>query len=246
MGAPCEKPVHWGSKVPRTGGHLDQREGVIVQGCEGKTVLHIGCADYPFVVERHRNHELLHERIVAVAARTVGVDSSERGIGILRSLGYRDVFVGDAEHLGALKFPFRFDVVVAGELLEHLANPGLFLAGVREVIAEDGVLIVTVPNAFALKGMLRVGVVRSELVHAEHVSYFSAVTLQQLAGRYGFTATRVVYYLSAAHGVGRRLLGLPLHLLIRHLRPELGDGVVCFFQKSPCEKANPRCAGVVS
>jgi SAM-dependent methyltransferase len=53
--------------------------------------------------------------------------------------------VGDAQRL-----PFRagaFDVVIVGELVEHVADPAALLAEAGRLLAPDGLLIVTTPNA---------------------------------------------------------------------------------------------------
>jgi SAM-dependent methyltransferase len=44
-----------------------------------------------------------------------------------------------------------FDAVVAGELLEHLADPAAAVAQVRRVLRPKGVFVGSVPNAFRLK-----------------------------------------------------------------------------------------------
>lgn len=57
----------------------------------------------------------------------------------------RDLFCqGDAESL-----PFKdeiFDVIVAGELIEHLFNPTRFLRDCYRILKDKGILIITTPN----------------------------------------------------------------------------------------------------
>ena len=61
------------------------------------------------------------------------------------------------------------DVVIAGEVVEHLDAPGPFLRAMRELAARDGLLVVTTPNAYRLLNVLAptLGV---ELVHPDHTS----------------------------------------------------------------------------
>ena len=49
----------------------------------------------------------------------------------------------------------RFDVVVMGEVLEHLADPASAVANVRRVLRPGGHFVGSVPNAFRLKNRLR-------------------------------------------------------------------------------------------
>ncbi|MBO0181221.1 hypothetical protein J0682_30075, partial [Vibrio parahaemolyticus] len=77
-----------------------------------------------------------------------------------------------------------FDVIVAGEIIEHLNNPGLFLSGVRRFMHRDSKLVITTINAYcamrffvyALRG--RRGI--NEFVHPDHVAYYSYSTLRVL------------------------------------------------------------------
>ena len=57
-----------------------------------------------------------------------------------------EVLVGDVE---TIELPFAdgsFDVVLCGDVVEHLRDPGAFLARVRPVLRADGLLVLTTPN----------------------------------------------------------------------------------------------------
>ena len=41
------------------------------------------------------------------------------------------------------------DVVFSSDVLEHMTNPGLFLARTADVLEEQGTLVISVPNAFS-------------------------------------------------------------------------------------------------
>ena len=49
-----------------------------------------------------------------------------------------------------------FDVVVAGETLEHMPYPSVFLGGIRRVLTTDGIFVGSVPNAYRYCNRLRV------------------------------------------------------------------------------------------
>lgn len=42
----------------------------------------------------------------------------------------------------------RFDLIIASEVLEHVANPIEFLRSLRQKLTDDGVVILTVPNGY--------------------------------------------------------------------------------------------------
>jgi SAM-dependent methyltransferase len=75
----------------------------------------------------------------------VGIEQDERAAEAARSI-CEDVLVGDVE---TLEFPFppaSFDVVLCGDLIEHLRDPQRFLAHVRPLLREKGRLVLTTPN----------------------------------------------------------------------------------------------------
>jgi 2-polyprenyl-3-methyl-5-hydroxy-6-metoxy-1,4-benzoquinol methylase len=79
---------------------------------------------------------------------------------------YDDVVVGDVESmdLAGLFGEEPFDVVLLLDVLEHLREPGLVLARVHDVLAQGGLVVVSLPN----------------VTHA-------AVKLQLLAGQFAYT-----------------------------------------------------------
>jgi 2-polyprenyl-3-methyl-5-hydroxy-6-metoxy-1,4-benzoquinol methylase len=168
-----------------------EREAHILERCRGRSVLHLGCADAPFLDERLATGTLLHAKLLAIAPETVGLDSDPQSVERMRSLMRAPIFVGSAESLSVDLG--RFDVVVAGELIEHLNNPGLFLESVKRVLTVDGELIITTPNAFCLRRALRVAV-GTESVHPDHVSYYSHATLSALLARFGFAVIFAANY----------------------------------------------------
>lgn len=45
-----------------------------------------------------------------------------------------------------------FDIVVAGEIFEHLSNPGKAIDCIHSAIRASTKLVITVPNAYSVKG----------------------------------------------------------------------------------------------
>jgi 2-polyprenyl-3-methyl-5-hydroxy-6-metoxy-1,4-benzoquinol methylase len=201
---------------------LVDREAFILDRCRGKRVLDIGCIDHPFLEARLADGSWLHAKIVAVAREVVGVDSAERDMAAVR--GRPDVgrmIVGDAERLDALALE-PFEVVVAGEIMEHLNNPGLFLASAHTVLAAQGELVISVPNAFCLRRLLRIPS-GYEKVHPDHVAYYSHATLSRLLRRAGYQIeSSAAYRLPPA---GHRAAYL-LDRLASFVSPNLCEGLV--------------------
>jgi 2-polyprenyl-3-methyl-5-hydroxy-6-metoxy-1,4-benzoquinol methylase len=201
------------------------RQALILSKCSGKNVLDIGCADFPMTEEKARSGELLYANLCDVAASVTGVDYSPEGVEVLRSLGYRDLLVGDAENLEELGLEKRFDVILAGELIEHLMNVGRFFAGVRGLMSPDTILILSVPNAHAAKRFLRL-MLGSELVNRDHAYYFSQANIELLCERHGLEIRETYYYLAPVDGTLKKILFSPMRFAISRLSPYVSDHLV--------------------
>ncbi len=82
------------------------------------------------------------------------------------------------------------ELVICGEVVEHLSNPGFFLDGLRRYTVP---VIFTVPNAFAKAGRQWVEK-RIECVNLDHVAYYSYYTFSNLLQRHRFTVEKFLWY----------------------------------------------------
>ena len=152
----------------------------------------------------------LHQHLYNQADEVLGVDIDEEGIGSLRSAGF-NVGLADAEKLD---IDGTFDYVVAGELIEHLANPGKFLQAAEAKLGAEGRLISTTPNPWCwprLKQLVYSGEVQC---NPEHTHYHDRRTLRQLLKRYGFE-TEIRFVGPMSEGIRRRLYRTPVARLKR-------------------------------
>jgi len=113
----------------------------------------------------------------------VGVDLQGNQLAGIRKHGYEMLVTADVERL-----PFRecFDVVVAGELVEHLYNVGLFLRSAWLALRQGGELLISTPNCWSLSRVLYVAVGTREVTHPEHTCYYSCQTLRYVLEQHGF------------------------------------------------------------
>jgi 2-polyprenyl-3-methyl-5-hydroxy-6-metoxy-1,4-benzoquinol methylase len=168
--------------LPRS--KIVDRDPYFLDACRGKKVLHIGCTDAPFTRAKFASGALLHQKLGPITSILVGVDIDKESVDWLTERGVKDLYVGDASNIKTLvvKIGFIPDVIVAGEVLEHLSSPLDFLTGVREGMKDGTKLLISVPNAFWLEGFLHV-LLGKEKVHPEHVAYYSYYTIRQLLER---------------------------------------------------------------
>jgi 2-polyprenyl-3-methyl-5-hydroxy-6-metoxy-1,4-benzoquinol methylase len=104
-----------------------------------------------------------------------------------------------------MKLGKEYDVIMAGELIEHLSNPGLFLERIKVHLKKTGVFIVTTPNAFSIRNVLRSLLLGWVPTNREHVSWYCIKTLSFLLKRHGFTIKERAYYFDQNNGWRFRL-----------------------------------------
>jgi 2-polyprenyl-3-methyl-5-hydroxy-6-metoxy-1,4-benzoquinol methylase len=206
-------------------GPVVDRVDEICRVAAGKRVLHVGCADAPYSVEQHQQGRLLHSRIADAAKTVTGVDFDQAGIDFLASLGFKDLYCLSVEDLGPLREADKFDLIIAGEIIEHLPNPARSLAELRAVLRPDGQLLVTVPNSLSIKTALR-ALLGREWVHPDHLYYFSPATLTKLLETSGFITTKMKYYGVRPTSRIARLAHDIIYALLRRLAPWLADGLI--------------------
>jgi len=201
------------------------REEYLIRHCAGKRVLHLGCADWSTSgdwLHRVESGAWLHGRLRAVASECIGVDNASDAVAYLHErCGLPDIYVADAEQL-VLPGARPFDVIVAGELIEHLACPGAFLESAKTLMHPDALLLVTTCNAYCLRRLLRV-VFGVESVHEDHVAYYSHRTLARLAELCGYEVVEQLNY-----RLPNRLPRLPyvVETLACTLAPNVGEGII--------------------
>jgi SAM-dependent methyltransferase len=110
-------------------------------GGPGRHVLDLGCRDGALTQAYAGGNEI------------VGVDADREALAEAQKLGIETRW---ADLDDALPFESStFDIVVAGELLEHLRDPWSVVSEVLRVLRAGGTFVGSVPNAYRLKNRLR-------------------------------------------------------------------------------------------
>jgi 2-polyprenyl-3-methyl-5-hydroxy-6-metoxy-1,4-benzoquinol methylase len=152
----------------------------IMNWVKGPKVLDVGCTGHNLEID---SPFWLHGRLRQQFPRVIGIDISSQNINILRENGFDDVYVQSAEDFDV---PEKFDTIVTGELIEHLANPGLFLQRAKAHLAEKGRIVLTTPYPFSLAYTLyALFNFPKTCQNLEHTCWLCPQTLKSLAERYG-------------------------------------------------------------
>ena len=112
---------------------------------EGKTALDVGCGA-----------GLLTEPLSRLGAKVTGVDASPEVIAVAREHAattglHIDYRVADVAGLEG-----EFDLISAMEVIEHVAEPAVFVNALAKRLAPGGLLIMSTPNATSLSRLLMI------------------------------------------------------------------------------------------
>lgn len=206
----------------------DDRARRILKDAAGKRVIHLGCADAPFTRERLESGTLLHMQLLEVAPHTIGVDINLDAMAMIQER------MPEAQFFSPDTIPpldtLMPDLVVAGEVIEHIVDFVQFGSLLRKVTSTGTQLIVTTPNAYSLKGALR-ALMGVEQQHPDHTCLFSTETLQVMLKQFGFQLVSKSYYNNPPRSLSSAPLGYTINALLR-MMPRASDGLYFVFKRT--------------
>lgn len=124
---------------------LEKERGVLFKRLVGigKKVLDLGCRDGVITKYFVEGNDVTGADVDSTALETIHKNLNVKTL-------HLDI---QSEHWPIQ--PESFDVVVAGELLEHLYFPSEVVARVSRILKPGGLFVGSVPNAFALKNRIK-------------------------------------------------------------------------------------------
>lgn len=161
------------------------RNDYLASKCAGQRVLDIGCVDHDARKAAELGDAWLHRRLAAVASSIVGTDRLGEQVAALNSQGF-EIVRADAENFDLGE---KFDVIVAGDIIEHLSNVGSFLESAKRHMGTDTRLIVTTVNPFDVEQMMQVLLRGHVSVHPDHTMWLDPGVLYHCASRAGLQLT---------------------------------------------------------
>ncbi len=147
---------------------IDSRS-IILQYIKGKDVLDIGsCGNQGSNNKLPTQYEMIKQNANSVQ----GVDLESN---------MPEIIKGNAETINLDK---QFDVITAGDVIEHLHNVGLFLDNMNKHLKQDGILILVTPNVKSI-GYLPF---RGNLFHT---CWYCEHTLKYIVEKHNFKVEKV-------------------------------------------------------
>jgi 2-polyprenyl-3-methyl-5-hydroxy-6-metoxy-1,4-benzoquinol methylase len=144
-------------------------------------VLDLGCWDGSYAVRYKK--------------KTNSVFGVESSVTAAKRAGKKGVKVEQGDFMEITPFPKeKFDVIVAGEIIEHVFDTDLFVKKINSMLKKNGLLIITTPNVASLprRVMLLLGinpVLENRVmvdVTAGHIRYFTFPELHKLLEDHSF------------------------------------------------------------
>lgn len=151
----------------------------IIEATEGPTVLDLGAAQHD--PAKAENDDWLHKHLCDSFERVVGVDYLPGAVAELNRHGYEFVQADVTD----MSLSVEADTVVAGELIEHVDNPGLMLECIADHLKPGGRVVLSTPNPWGLPILRRLLSGRLT-INEEHVAWYGPTVLEQLFERHGF------------------------------------------------------------
>jgi SAM-dependent methyltransferase len=127
------------------------------------------------------------EAAVAAGWRPEGVEVVESAVRNLTGRGFtvRRGFLDEMNYA-----PELFDVVVASEVIEHVHDPGTFVAECRRVLRPGGLFYVTTPNGAGGSARM-LGTRWSTIAPPDHLQLFTNRGIRTLFERHSLTTRRI-------------------------------------------------------
>ncbi len=174
MPSAVETPKYW--SVPEDGPTLRAELDLIP---DGSKVLEIGTA------AGHMTQALVRKGCTVVGVEIDG-DQARRAAPFCKR-----VIVRNLEHLDLdAELPERFDVVLCGDVLEHLVDPTAALAKLKRRLVPSGFLVISIPNV--AHGSVRLSLLEgrfryapSGLLDATHLRFFTLASIVDLFNTVG-------------------------------------------------------------
>lgn len=173
------------------------KNNAIIRECSGKKVLDLGVVDHDVREEQKSNW--LHGKLRKAAREITGIDIDKSSIEILKKKGY-NVKVANVEDFNLRD---KFDVIVAGDIMEHLNNVGSFLNSVKKHMGKDSVLILTLPNCLSFSNWIELLIFgRIKYINEEHTAWYDANTARKILSSNGFEIQELSFINHNPHFVG--------------------------------------------
>jgi len=178
----------------------DHKIKFAVKYCAQKTVLDIGCVQHN--PENYKSKYWLHKALKEVSNKIIGIDLHKPGIEFLNERGFKVIYA-DAQQFDLGE---KFDVIMAGDIIEHLEDFHGFLNSCQRHMHDESRLLISTPNPWYWRQIVKIATSKEINCNPEHTCWFCLRTLRQLLKRHNFAIGEVVF---GSRYLSDRIIPLP-------------------------------------
>lgn len=171
----------------------------ILEKCKNKNILHIGATASPYHKIRAKKKKLLHQKIDCVCKKQIGLDFDKKAIKSLKKYNLKNIFYGDIvidKYDSKIKNN-EYDIIIFGDVIEHLSNPGLALNNLKKFMNKNTILILTTPNVWSIYNLRNI-FLKKEIVHPDHTFWPSKKTMDKMITKANFKIINFKYLFSGS------------------------------------------------
>lgn len=145
---------------------------------KGLNVLDVGVVGH--FAEARDNSKWLHGNLQKVAESITGVDILDQQIESLNQKGFNVKKLD----ITADTLNEKFDIIIVGDVIEHVQCPGRLVENCSKMLGTNGVLAISTPNPWYLNVLLKSIFGRQPFTDsADHVAWFDPSTMRELGER---------------------------------------------------------------
>lgn len=156
---------------------IDDKIGYLCRRAAGKRVLDVGVVEHHY--EATKSGAWLHRHLSRSAASCLGIDILGEPVARLRADGYNVIVHNLCDH----PLEDEFDLIVMGELIEHVTETGKLLTNASHSLADDGRILITTPNPWYINTLQKAVRHGFFVGNTDHVAWYDPATMLTLAHR---------------------------------------------------------------
>jgi len=161
----------------------------LIKEVEEKEVLDLGCVAHNLDLIKKQGNKWMHQIIKDNSKEVIGLDNDKKMIKVLNNKGFKMIH-GNAENFNLNK---KFDVIFAGELIEHLTNLEGFFNSIKNNLKENGKFILTTPNSTRINAFLRILLKGKSIESPYHTLTFNAFLIKNILKNNGFNNIKIFH-----------------------------------------------------
>jgi len=171
----------------------------LLQQVADKSCLDIGAIEHDLSFTEYPTWK--HKLVSQAASHTVGIDILDEYVEVIKQRGF-DVRVCDATSdtfLGE-----KFDVVIIGDVIEHVENPINLVRFAIRHLNEGGRVIAKTPNPYYIDHIKKY-LKNKAFVNADHIAWFTPTMALEIARRAGCSLDSYTIFPESKKGILKKL-----------------------------------------